>query len=765
MANDPFAGWVEVKLEITRYTVQPGKTVLIPVDLLNTGSVIDHLEFSLLGIPAGWLGASLPIVMLPAGESRTVTLVIQPPPPPHVRAGVYPLQLRLTSLRLQGRSVELDLLLTVAAETVQGPVGAYLAQRSFEVQPGGSLSFPLVVVNNHLKADQFTIASAGLPEGWISAAPAQVDLQPGEEAEIQFVLSPPLRPDSRAGVYPFNLRLSGVNNPAHTATLTCQLTVLPYQNYSLELLNPDLLPGEIGHLRLQNQGNEEDIYTLRFDSPQKKLTFQITSPPVESATSLRSPDGISRLMPWGIAREDGRVWFRGDQAGAYQGAVTYISPGETMEVEFDVLSLEPPAFRQAVEPFNVESASKRLSRQVRQGTAVIAPVGYPLVSQAVLILFFFAFSISFILFGFLVIRGEIALIPPRDTQAPTYIVLTEIPTVTWTPTSTLTPTFTQTVLTPTQTATGTQTQFTPTASPTSTQTPTPTPSNTPASPTVTATQPATTTPIIFPIQNMGRLAMETSIGGNPQLFVYDTSRLRFDLVYQSPAVDTQPAWSPDGRRLAFASNQDGQYEIYVLNLDTGVVFNLTRNPADDRYPAWSPDGQRIVFTTDRDGNQEIYSTTLDGGEVVNLTQHPANDLQPSWFIEQRIAFASDRDNNLEIYLMNPDGTGQFNLSNTPGFDDYDPAGAPDASLIAFTSNRDGNPEIYSMNLDGSNQTNLTRNPARDETPAWSPDSQWIAFATNRDANWEVYVMRRNGTQLYNVTSLPTEDRAPAWTNP
>jgi len=765
MTNDPFSGWIEVRLEVTRYTVQPGRTVVIPVEIENTGKVIDHLEFSILGIPPEWLGAPLPIVMLPVGETRQVSLVIQPPPATGLRPGVYPLQLRISSLRLQGRTIELDLLLTVAAESVQGTLAAYLAQQEYVVPPGGTVAFSLVVVNNYLKKDRFRISAAGLPSGWISADPARIELKPGEEAEIRLEITPPHSSTSLAGIYPFNLRLSAESEPKHTAALSCQLTVLPYYSYELELLTPVLEPGDTGRVRLQNQGNEEDIYTLRFDSTQEKLSFHISSPLVEPAIPLSEPAGEARLMPWGVAHAEGRTWFRGDQAGAYQGAVMRIPPGQVMEIEFRVLSLHPPVFQQSVESFTVESASRRQVRRSLSGMAEIAPVAYPLMSRTVMLLFFFTLAISAVLLGMWAIQTQVAWVSTRGTPTPTYVVLTAFPTRTQTPTSTLIPTFTQTIMTPTQTTTGTQTLGTPSTTPTVSLTPTPTQTGTLVPPTATVTRAATTTEIIFPILNTGRIAYDTTIGGNQELFVYDTSRLRLDLLYQSPGVDTQPAWSPDGKRLAFASNQDGNFEIYILNLETGVVYNLTRNPADDRYPAWSPDGQQILFTTDRDGNQEIYATTLDAINIVNLTQNPANDLQPNWFINERIVFASDRDKNLEIYLMNPDGSGQTNLSNNPGADDFDPSGSPDASLIAFTSNREGNLEIFSMSLDGGNQTNLTRNSAQDETPTWSPDSQWIAFSSNRDANWDVYVIRRDGSQPYNVTSLPTEDRSPSWTYP
>ena len=74
----------------------------------------------------------------------------------------------------------------------------------------------------------------------------------------------------------------------------------------------------------------------------------------------------------------------------------------------------------------------------------------------------------------------------------------------------------------------------------------------------------------------------------------------------NPAVDMQPAWSPNMQKVAFTTNRDGQNEIYLMNADGTNLVNLTNNPADDQYPAWSIDGQSIAFSTNRDGNYEIY---------------------------------------------------------------------------------------------------------------------------------------------------------------
>jgi len=83
-------------------------------------------------------------------------------------------------------------------------------------------------------------------------------------------------------------------------------------------------------------------------------------------------------------------------------------------------------------------------------------------------------------------------------------------------------------------------------------------------------------------------------------------------------------------RIAFASNRDGNSEIYVMNVDGSDLTRLTNNPTNDGYPAWSPDGERIAFISDRDGNREIYLMNADGSGQTNLTNNPAHDRSPAW---------------------------------------------------------------------------------------------------------------------------------------
>jgi tol-pal system beta propeller repeat protein TolB len=192
----------------------------------------------------------------------------------------------------------------------------------------------------------------------------------------------------------------------------------------------------------------------------------------------------------------------------------------------------------------------------------------------------------------------------------------------------------------------------------------------------------------------------------------------------APVQDVQPAWSPDGRRIAWATRNG----IWIAQADGSGVVKLTED-GRDRDPAWSPDGTRIVFASSRDGDLEIYVEPVGGGGLTQLTDNDIEDSHPSWSAaSDKIAFTSDRAGSRDIWTMDPDGENPGQLTLEGGEDDA-PAWSPDGSTIAFTSDREGDTSLaYVMNADGSGIERLTTGDVEAHDPAWSPDGRYIAFS-------------------------------------
>jgi WD40-like Beta Propeller Repeat len=265
----------------------------------------------------------------------------------------------------------------------------------------------------------------------------------------------------------------------------------------------------------------------------------------------------------------------------------------------------------------------------------------------------------------------------------------------------------------------------------------------------------------FPGAN-GEIAFASQRDGDYEIYVMNPDASEQRPLTDHANVDFDPVWSADGGHLAFVTDRDGNYEIYAMRGDGGGQVRLTSDGASDLEPAWSPDGQRIAFTSSRDGNDEVYAMNADGGAPTRLTTGAALDGNPAWSPDGRwIAFTSDRTGSSQIYVMTAFGAEQTRLTVHPA-SDVSPNWSPDGKQIAFASNRDGNYEIYVMNADGSGQRRLTRNIAADLDPAWSPDGKELLFTSRRDGNTEIYVMNADGSAQTRLTTNEVEDTTADW---
>ncbi len=222
-----------------------------------------------------------------------------------------------------------------------------------------------------------------------------------------------------------------------------------------------------------------------------------------------------------------------------------------------------------------------------------------------------------------------------------------------------------------------------------------------------------------------------------------------------PAYDTSPAVSPDGRRVLFVSERDGNSEIYVMNADGSDETRLTFDPFPDTAPAWSPDGQWIAFVSQRESSMEIFTMTAAGGFVTNVTQHAPADfnMSPAWSPDgQHLAFGSRRQEMEEIWVQTlGQPVSQNNpvmLTDTIGWSGY-PDWSPDGARIVYVRFQQMEQEIYVMDADGGNTTPLTDDDFTDSTPAWSPDGTQIAFRSLRagDGKSRIYVMDADGGDI------------------
>lgn len=280
--------------------------------------------------------------------------------------------------------------------------------------------------------------------------------------------------------------------------------------------------------------------------------------------------------------------------------------------------------------------------------------------------------------------------------------------------------------------------------------------------------------------NQGLIILALDEGGNTHLFAYQPADagaeppLPLTRLTYGPWDDIDPAISSDGQRVAFASNRNGYWDIYLLDLNSGEVTRLTDTLEYEGAPAWSPDNQWLAYEAYVNDNLEIEIRSLTNAQdSLQLTTDPAADFSPAWSPDgRRIAFVSNRSGEDEIwmaYLDNGDTQRFEDVSQSPTSKEAHPSWSPDGSALVWASDSEGMHNLIVQELPPGDVENYLendlgrRNLGSGDWPIWSADGETILTILQAPNLTYLTAYRAHYTGLVlPAIQLPGEVRGLSW---
>lgn len=263
-----------------------------------------------------------------------------------------------------------------------------------------------------------------------------------------------------------------------------------------------------------------------------------------------------------------------------------------------------------------------------------------------------------------------------------------------------------------------------------------------------------------------RLAFTSNAEGQHEVYVYDLNTEQIERLTAhagaSSTRDRRPFWSPDGSRIVFERQADGERDLWLMNADGSNQTQLTHRgdvESDFIFDPWHPTGDRVLFVvTEVDGTtvtSDIFSVTVPGGTVVNLTNDDALSQGPAWSSDgSRILHSSGDVSTSQIQVMEADGSNAREIGTASG---SEPRWSPDDTRIAFRCG-DG---ICVMNEDGSGFFVLSDEDGL-ANPRWSPDGAFIAYRRFPGEGHGLFVIPSEGGEAEHIESSLFRHTQPAW---
>ncbi len=262
-------------------------------------------------------------------------------------------------------------------------------------------------------------------------------------------------------------------------------------------------------------------------------------------------------------------------------------------------------------------------------------------------------------------------------------------------------------------------------------------------------------------------AYHTNQTGNWEIFRWSGDNKTLNL--SRGGQDTNnlgPSLSPDRRSMAFTSDRDGNWEVYVTSTDgTGEPQRITYNSfAVDLAPIWSPDGKKLIYESIRKGNWDLFIFDVEKGEEEQLTDSPANDLTPIWSPDGKKAlYQSFKDGKLQLVEIDVESAKITKISDGKGVDS-DPVYSPDGKTISFLSLRGDSKtaQLYTANADGSGVQLISGTGLVAANQSFSPDGKMLTYQGTKDNVPSVYIYDLNTKKTRQVTASTTASYAPTW---
>jgi TolB protein len=223
-----------------------------------------------------------------------------------------------------------------------------------------------------------------------------------------------------------------------------------------------------------------------------------------------------------------------------------------------------------------------------------------------------------------------------------------------------------------------------------------------------------------------------------------------------------PAWSPDGRKLAYVSFENGRSEVYVQELRSGARRRASARKGVNSAPAWSPDGKRLALTLSKgDGNLDVYLLDLSNQMLKRLTEWPSIETEPNWSRDgKQIYFTSDRSGAPQIYRISAEG-GRAERITFEGAYNARPRIAPDGRQIAVVHNDRGNYRIAVVDVERA-YTRVLTDGSLDESPSFAPNGETLIYASKMGGLGVLASVSVDGRLQQRIAAVNGEVREPAW---